>query len=121
MSKHAKPTLVRFWLNDGDDEYLVNILVDDWNITRADGWAEFTIPLGHPVADRVFDCGVVTTRLLVMESEEGEWRIDTMTCDKSWPPPMQDRWRIRCESWASRLHRIWPSDQWIIDHEGVTR
>lgn len=121
MSKHAKPTLIRIWLDDDHHPDMANVLVDDWTIVRADGWAEFTLPIENPIADKVFDHGVVQVRLLVMESEQVEWRIDTMTRDGSWPPPMHDRWRVRCESWASRLRRTWPTDEWIIDNLEVTR
>lgn len=118
MSKHAKPTLVRFWFDDGDNQDAAYVLVNDWVITRADGWSEFTLPIEHPVVDKLFDCGVTVTRLLVMESEQGEWRIDKMWTARELG---RDVWHVICESWSSRVRRMQPTDQWVIDNLRVIR
>ncbi len=110
MSQHAKPTLVRIFRSDND--FVANILVDDWE-TKG-GWAEFTIPSTHPFANQLFDENV-HWQLIVLDSEEIEWRLQQMNTTRLDP----DVWRVRCRSRRSWLRSWMPDDEWAIDKHGV--
>lgn len=112
MSQHAKPTLVRIWRSD--TQFVANILADRWE--THDGCAEFTIPRTHPFANQLFDEGI-HYQLIVLDSEEIEWRLHQMNTTRLEP----DVWRVRCRSRRSWLRSGMPPDEWAIDRYGVVQ
>lgn len=114
MSRHAKPTLVRFFR--GESENVANIEVDDWE--TADGWARFTIPFSNPNADRLFNEMFVAGpfRLIVMESAEVIWAMYQMETST-----IISAYCVRCRSLVRQIRDTHPTDEWVVQNGGLSR
>ena len=108
MSKHAKPTLVRFFRADEDMQL---VLAKDWE--AVDGWAKFTLPATSLVGSSLMNDGLIDVRVVVLSSEEVEWHIDlverysVMTRDPG-------EYRITCQSLARHTKLVQLPDEWIL-------
>lgn len=108
MSKHAKPTLVRFY-RDGEDVQFA--LVKDWETVGS--WAFFSLPATSSVGQSLMTAGLCKLRVVVMESEEVEWRIQSVERSRLFPQAPYD---VKCRSLVARLRDSEPTDERIIKH-----
>lgn len=106
MSKHAKPTLIRFYRGDEDGRF---VLVKNWE-TR-DGCAKFTLPATSFMGRSLMVDGLINVRVVVMESEEVEWTVDRVD-HELWPPNAP--YRVKCQALVDRLRRSLPTDHYVI-------
>jgi hypothetical protein len=72
MAKHAKPIVVRLW-PDGYTGESINAFVGDWNR------GQFTLPIGHPLAQAARGCHKRTFVLTVLDTDELEWQVETVS------------------------------------------
>lgn len=114
MSKHAKPTLVRFFR--GESENIANIEVNDWE--AIDGYARFTLPFSNPDADRLFNEMFVAGpfRLIVMESTEVIWAMYQMETSA-----IDHAYHVRCRSLVRQIRDTHPTDEWVAQNGGLSR
>ena len=113
MSKHAMPTLIRFYRGDENGQYA---LVKDWEAN--DGYAKFTLPGTSFIGRSMMVDGLIDLRVIVMESEEVEWsirRVDHDLLREDAP------YRVTCQSHVARLRNSQPTDDYVLDHFTVTQ
>lgn len=108
MSKHAKPTLVRFFRGEGNVQYA---LVRDWR--AQDGWANFTLPDTSLIGTLLITDGLLDVRVVVMESEEVVWDVNSVRHE------VGAIWRVRCQSHALRVRQSQPRDEWLLMTQAV--
>lgn len=108
MGKHAKPILVRFY-RDGEDAQFV--LVKDWE--NFGGWARFTLPKTSAVGRSLMTDGLCKLRVVVMESEEVEWKVDRVDRALKFPPG-GGPYEVTCRSLVGRLRDSEPTDLYVI-------
>lgn len=114
MSKHAKPTLVRFFRGDEDGRY---VLVKNWEV-RGPGVATFTLPATSLTGRSLMNDGLCDLRVIVMESEEVEWCIHRIDRDR-WP--INGPYRIECQSLVARLRSGQPTDDYVLANFQVSQ
>lgn len=102
MSKHAKPTLIRFYRGDEEGRYA---LVRDW--AAENGWATFTLPASSQIAASLIE-GIVDARIVVMESDELVWDIDRVMHERG-----SEYW-VRCQSHVGHVRQTQPLDDWLL-------
>lgn len=114
MSKHAKPTLVRFFREGQDGR---QTLVKDIE-TGDNGYIRFTLPVDSPLTDWLFNDGVCGVRVVIMDTEEVEFRIDKIERAVHLLGDYGAA-TVTCQSLAARLRRTLPDDDYAIELFGV--